>query len=429
MVSVFDQVRLFQYNAAMIAHPLPTLLAPVGSMASLQAALQAGADAVYFGVGPLNMRMQNATNFSPEELEEVVARAKEYQCHAYMTLNTIIYDDELAQAKALLARAKRIGVDAVIVADMAALTLCRDLQLEAHLSTQASVSNLEAVRFYSQWVDRIVLARELTLEQIKAIIHGIKEQDLRGPRRRLVEIELFAHGAMCVAVSGRCAMSLYHYNRSANRGECIQPCRRSYRVIDEETGKELIIDNHHVMSPRDLNTLPFLDQLVASGPAALKIEGRTRSPEYVATVVAAYREALEAIARDQYTQALKDKLMAQVSQVYHRGFSDGFYLGYNPDQWAGHYGSQATHRKQYCAKVLNYYPQAKVAHLLLEACDLALGDDCLVIGPTTGVLRFKLSSLRVNEREAAVAKKGEEATITVPAPLRLSDKLYVMKKV
>lgn len=421
--------RIFRYNGAMSSLPIPELLAPAGSRAALAAALHAGADAVYFGVGPLNMRVQNAVSFSPEALEEVVSRAREHQCRTYMTLNTIIYDDELSQARALLEHAKRVGVDAVIVADMAALTLCRDLQLEAHLSTQASVSNLEAVRFYSQWADRIVLARELTLEQIKAIVKGIKEQDLRGPRGRQVEIELFAHGAMCVAVSGRCAMSLHHYNRSANRGECIQPCRRSYRVIDEETGKELVIDNHHVMSPRDLNTLPFLDRLVASGATALKLEGRTRSPEYVAIVVEAYREALAAIAQNQYTPALKEKLITQVSQVYHRGFSDGFYMGYNPDQWAGHYGSQATHRKQYCAKVLNYYPKAKVAHLLLEASDLALGDDCLVIGPTTGVLRFTLDSLRVNEQEAVRAEKGQEATIIVPRPLRLSDKLYLMKKV
>lgn len=407
----------------------PEILAPAGNFASLHAAIQAGADAVYFGINQLNMRVKNAACFTLDELEEVVSVTHQAGLKAYLTLNTVIYDEEIDLVKKIIEKAKLLGIDAIIASDMAVIQYAFQKKLPVHISTQCSVSNIEAVRFYSQFSDRIVLARELTLEKITSIITEIENQQIKGPNGSLLEIECFAHGAMCVAVSGRCYMSLYHYNHSANRGECIQPCRRQYEVTDLETGKQLVIDKNFVMSPKDLNTLPFLNRLVQSGISVLKIEGRTRSPEYVLTVVSCYRRALAAIKENCFDKPLIDELQKELDQVYHRGYSDGFYLGYNPDQWTEKYGTHATHRKEYCAKILHYFSSAKIAHIKLESCDLHLGDECMIIGPSTGVLRFNLTELMVDDQPASMAKKGDEATIPVPDRIRLSDKLYVFKKI
>lgn len=414
---------------AMMTTQLPELLAPVGNFASLQAAIQAKADAVYFGIAQLNMRAKNSYAFTLDDLKDIADIVKSANMRAYVTLNTIIYDDELDQAKGIIDAVKRENLDGVIVSDMAALAYCKEQGVEAHISTQLSVSNIEAVTFFSHFADRIVLARELTLEKINYIIQEINKRQIKGPSGRLMEIELFTHGAMCVAVSGRCYMSLYKYNQSANRGSCIQPCRRQYKVTDIETGKELVIDNQHVMSPKDLNTLPFLDKLVEAGVDVLKIEGRTRSPEYVLIVIQAYRKALTAIADKAFNQKLVDELNEELKKVYNRGYSDGFYLGYNPEQWTEKYGSHATYRKIYCAKVLHYYNNLKIAHIKIEASDLNLGDKCFIIGPTTGVLEFELNALMVDDQPVSTANQGQEATIGVPDKVRLSDKVFVFREI
>lgn len=419
---------------ASTAHKMPELLAPVGEFASLPAAAAAGADAVYFGLEGLSMRAKTSTKFQVHDMLQIKDLCVQSGMKAYLTLNTVLYDHELEQVDLILGAAAEAGIDAVIVSDGAALRRCQQLGLSAHISTQLSISNLDALEFYAPWADRVVLARELDLDKVAAIVRGISERGIRGPSGRLVEIELFAHGAMCVAVSGRCQMSLYQYNKAGNRGECWQSCRRSWRVTDTETGEELIIDNNYVMSPEDLCTLPFLDKLVGAGVSVLKIEGRNRSPEYVLETVGAYRRALEAIEAGTYTEELKNSLVQQVAQVYNRGFSSGFYLGYKPDQWSASYGSKATHRKVYSAKVTKFWSKASVAEVLVEAAALEMdafeaGDELLVIGPTTGVLRFCPAELRVDEEVCRRADKGQLATFVVPERVRVNDRVYIFRRV
>jgi U32 family peptidase len=405
---------------------IPELLAPAGDFESMRAAIQAGCDAIYFGIGELNMRAKKASNvFGLKDLAKIrkLCTAAKVQC--YLALNTVLYDQDLNTTERIIQAAKKHNIDAVIAADVAALQLCKKHKISAHISTQCSVSNIEAVKFYSQFADRMVLARELNLTQIKKIISEIKKRNIRGPGRKLIEIELFAHGARCIAISGRCWMSLYAHNKSANRGVCRQLCRRRYTVVDQMSGEELDIDNNFVMSPKDLCTIEFLDQLVGTGVRSLKIEGRSRSSEYVHTVIKAYRTALVALTQAQYTPKLIKTLMTELKTVYHRGYSSGYYLGKKQEAWSGQYGSHATQKKVYCGKVLNYYAKHKVAHIKIEASKLKLGDDVILSGPTTGVLKFKITEIRNEGDICKTAKQGESVTIPVPEKVRVNDRLNV----
>ncbi|MCD4813306.1 U32 family peptidase [bacterium] len=410
-------------------HTHPKLLAPAGNDESLQAAIQGGCDAVYFGVEALNMRAKNTVTFSLSEINRVAGQCRKAGIQSYLTLNTVLYDHELDQARQIIDTAKQSGINGVIVSDMAALLYCHQQGLEAHISTQLSVSNLESVLFFSQYADRIVLARELSLAQVAHITREIQTRQLTGPAGRLLEIELFAHGAMCVAVSGRCAMSLYLHNASANRGQCLQPCRRQYRVMDTEDNLELVLNNNYVMSPKDLNTIHILDKIAASGVSVLKIEGRTRSAEYVYWVTKAYRSALDALVAGTYSPALTQSLEQDLKKIYHRGYAEGFYLGMDSSQWSGKHGSHATHRKVYCGKVLNYYPKAFAAWVKIEACDLANGDEIIIIGPTTGVVTFKLEGMQKEDKPICRAKPGEDVTFKVPKRIRTNDRVHIFRAI
>lgn len=402
------------------------LLAPAGSFDSLQAAVKAGADAVYFGFGKLNMRSRSSNNFSLEDLDRVVKECREKNVKSYVTLNTVMYDDDLTLMKEMCDEMKKANVDAVIASDMAVIAYARSIGLNVHLSTQANVSNIEAASFYSRFVDLVVLARELRLQQIQEISRAIEKRNICGPSGRLLKVEAFVHGALCVAISGKCYMSLAQHNLSANRGECLQVCRRKYRVIEEESGSELLIDNQYVMSPKDLCTIDVLDQIVGAGVSVLKIEGRGRSPEYVYTVVSSYREALDAIAQGTYSKEKVEKWSSDLRSVYNRGFwQGGYYLGNKLGEWSGAYGSVATKKKIYVGKVSNYFDKIGVGEFLLEAHTLKKGDAIVITGPSTGVVKGFVESLRTHEKTSS-AGKGETATIPVSQKIRRNDKLYVL---
>lgn len=405
------------------------LLAPAGCFASLEAALSAGADALYYGLSQLNMRARARRSFSREHQSEIVSRCHREGAKAFLALNTLLYDHDLRLMQSLLEDAKAQGVDGVIVADMACIQAARALDLEVHISTQLSISNYESFKFFSQFSDRIVLARELSLPLIRKIRERVVEEDLRGPKGRLMEIEAFAHGAMCVAVSGRCGMSLYTSNASANRGACEQNCRKKYEVKDVETGQRLVIDNDYVMSPEDICTIDFLDQMVQAGVQVFKLEGRGRPPEYVYTVTKAYRRALDAaIQGEAFDQNLVDSLYADLGSVYNRGMGSGHYLG-RKQGWSGAHGSKATHIKIQVGRVEHYYDRPKVAVVQGTGAKIQQGDRYVVIGQTTGVVEGEVGEMRCEELAVSEVKGKSLFTLQVPQKVRSNDMLYVMRPV
>jgi putative protease len=400
------------------------LMAPAGNFAAMQAAIDAGADSVYFGVEQLSMRARSTMNFTLEDLEEVAERCAPKGLKTYITLNTIIYDHDLGLAKRIVDRAISAGITAIIASDQAVIQYAKAKGMPVHISTQLNVTNIETVQFYSLFADVMVLSRELSVRQVKTIVDGVKKDDIRGPSGDLVRIEIFAHGALCMAVSGKCYLSLHTQNSSANRGACIQNCRRKYRVVDVEGGHEFEIDNEYIMSPKDLCTLDFLDQVIATGVSVLKIEGRGRAPEYVKTVIECYREAIDAYNEGTYNQEKIDDWMARLAKVYNRGFWSGYYLGQEMGEWTKKHGSSAQQKKVFLGKGLHYYPKAKIAHFDIDAFSLKVGDKVVIIGPTTGVVETVITELMVNSVKVDEAKKGTECTFPLEQLVRKSDKLY-----
>ncbi|WP_144960274.1 peptidase U32 family protein [Gillisia sp. Hel_I_86] len=400
------------------------LMAPAGNFESLQAALDNGADSIYFGVEQLNMRARASINFTLKDLSEITRRCKGKNVRTYLTLNTIIYDHDLSLVKTLLDAAKNAGVTAVIAMDQAVIAYARQINMEVHISTQINITNIETVKFYSLFADTMVMSRELSLRQVKKICDQIKKEEIKGPSGNLVEVEVFGHGALCMAVSGKCYLSLHSYNSSANRGACKQNCRKKYTVTDQETGFEIELDNEYMMSPKDLCTLDFLDQVIDTGVKVLKVEGRGRSPEYVATVIKTYREAIDAYYDDTYTKEKVVTWMGELEKVYNRGFWSGYYLGQKLGEWSDGSGSQATQKKVYVGKGVHYFPKAGIAEFKIEAYDIMLGDKLLVTGPTTGAKEFHLTGIMVNDKNSENAKKGDSCTIPLDFRIRLSDKLY-----
>ena len=402
------------------------IMAPAGNFECLRAAIQGGADSVYFGVGRLNMRSHSANNFAPEDLAEVVRICKESGVKSYLTLNICLYPEDIEDARQALTAARDAGVSAVIASDMAAILMCRELGLEVHISTQLSISNAEALRFYAQWADVVVLARELNLGQVKSIYETIQREGIKGPSGEPVRIELFAHGALCMAISGKCYLSLHTYGASANRGACYQICRRGYEVTDLETGNKLNIDNKYIMSPKDLCTIEFMDKIIESGVKVFKIEGRARSAEYVKRCAQCYRQAADAVCEGRYTPELASGLKESLSEVFNRGFWDGYYQGAYLGQWSEVYGSQAKLKKVYVGKVTNWFDKIGVAEILVESAPLNVGDRAMGIGQTTGVEEFTVEDMRVNFAGVKTAVKGERCSVAIPAPGRLKrgDKVY-----
>ena len=406
-----------------------TLMAPVGSRESLFAAIAAGADAVYFGVENLNMRAHSAKAFTIDDLHEIAAICHEHGIESYLTVNTIIYDEERPLMIKIIDAAKAAGIDAVIASDVAVMSYCREVGQEVHLSTQLNISNIEALRFYAQFADVVVLARELTLKQVKAIADAIEAENICGPAGRPVRIEMFCHGALCVAVSGKCYLSLSTRGYSANRGACIQTCRRSYIAKDKERDIEFEIDNEYIMSPKDLKTIGFLDRMVKAGVRVFKIEGRARGPEYVRAVVECYDEALKAIAENRWNEQVSQSWDAKLASVFNRGFWDGFYLGAPVGELTQHYGSQATEKKIYVGKCLKYFAKAQVAEFLVQAQDFSLGEKLLITGPTTGAIYVTPEEILEDGTKLTEIKKGMDITFKIAEKVRENDKLYVVRAV
>ncbi len=401
------------------------IMAPVGSYESLQAAISAGADAVYFGVGKLNMRSASAANFTLDDLAKIVTIAHAAGIKTYLTVNTIVYEDELVTVHEVIDRAKAEGVDAIIASDMAAILYARRIGVEVHISTQSNISNSEAVKFYSQWADTVVLARELSLEQVAAIHREILENEIRGPRGELVQIEMFAHGALCMSISGKCYLSLYETGCSANRGACRQLCRRKYTIRDKETGAELDIDGRYVLSPKDLCTIDFLDKMIAAGVRVLKIEGRARGAEYVKRVVEVYDEALRALEAGSYTPERAAEYKERLATVFNRGFWEGYYAGRPVVEHSPAYGSSATQRKVYVGKVVNFFKKISVAEVLVEAAPVSVGEEIFFLGPTTGVAEQRLEELHGPDGSPVQeAVQGELCAIHTPNLVRRGDQLY-----
>ena len=402
-------------------------MAPAGNFECLHAAIQGGADSVYFGIGRLNMRSHSANNFAAEDLAEVCRICRESGVRSYLTLNITLYNEDLEDMRKALQLAKAAGISAVIASDMAAIAYARSLGLEVHISTQLSISNSESLRFYAQFADVVVLARELTLMQVKEIKRIIDEERICGPSGQLLRIELFCHGALCMAVSGKCYLSLHEYNASANRGSCYQVCRRGYEVTDLETGSQLVVDNKYIMSPRDLCTIEFMDRIIDAGVTVFKIEGRARSSEYVKTVTQAYRQAADAVLAGSYTPEYAAELKARLETVFNRGFWDGYYLGAKMGQWSEVYGNRATRRKTYVGKITNYFEKIGVAEITMETGRMAVGDTILISGPTTGVQELQVAEIRVDLKPVTETVKGEVCSIPVPQKLRRSDKVFLFK--
>lgn len=406
------------------------IMSPAGSYETLQAAIKAGTNSVYFGVEQLNMRAWSANKFKLNDIRKITSICDKSKVKSYLTLNTIVYDNEIELMKEICNEAKKSKVSAVIASDMAIIMYANKIKLPVHLSTQCNVTNLDAVKYYSQFAETIVLARELNLDQIKNIVEQIKFQKIKGPSKQLVNIEIFIHGALCVAIAGKCYMSLANYNHSANRGACLQSCRRAYKVTDDETGDELKIDNQYVMSPKDLCTIEFLDKILDSGVSVLKIEGRGRSPEYVYTVTKTYREAIESYYNGTYTQEKITKWKKDLGTVYNRGFWEGgYYLGKKLGDWCGTYGSQATTEKVAVGTVLNYFDKAKIAYINLDIGPLNVGDNISVTGPTTGIVQSKVESMFENKQKVAGAKHKSSITISMKSKVRKNDRVYkIIKK-
>lgn len=405
------------------------IMAPAGNFESLMAAIQGGADSVYFGVGTLNMRSHSANNFGVDSLKEISAICKEAGVKSYLTLNIIIYDQDLQPMRKTIDAAVEAGISAVIASDIAVILYAREKGLEVHISTQLNVSNVESVRYYARFADVIVLARELTLFQVKDIYEAIVKENITGPSGELVRLELFCHGALCMAVSGKCYLSLHAYNASANRGACYQICRRSYEVTDKETGMSLEVDNKYIMSPKDLSTIGFVDKIIESGVRVFKIEGRARSPEYVKTVTAAYKRATHSVCNGEYTPELIKELEEKLGSVFNRGFWDGYYQGAKLGEWSEVYGNKATKKKRYIGKVTNFFSNISVAEVLMEAGELKIGDTVLIIGPSTGVVEHTVDEIRVNLNSVEKTDKGEICSVAVPkgVKLRRSDKIYLFQ--
>ncbi|MCP4483758.1 MAG: U32 family peptidase [Flavobacteriaceae bacterium] len=400
------------------------LMAPAGSFESLQAAITNGADSVYFGVDQLNMRARASINFTIEDLPEIVKRCEERKVRTYLTLNTIIYDHDLTIIKTLLDAAKAARITAVIVMDQAVISYARQIGMEIHISTQINITNIETVKFYAMFADTMVMSRELSLRQVKKITDQIDKENITGPAGNVVEIEIFGHGALCMAVSGKCYMSLHSHNSSANRGACKQNCRKKYTVIDQDTGNEMELDNEYIMSPKDLCTLDFLDQVIDSGIKVLKIEGRGRAPEYVAKVIKTYREAIDAYYEGNFNQERVENWMTELKKVYNRGFWSGYYLGQKMGEWSNVDGSKATQKKVYLGKGMHFFPKPSIGEFKIEAFDLSIGDSILITGPTTGVEEFELTEMMVNDERLDKAVKGDSVTIPLKFRIRPSDKLY-----
>lgn len=400
------------------------IMAPAGSWESLAAAIKAGADSVYFGIESLNMRAHSAARFTIGDLPDIVARCNEAGVKSYLTVNTIIYGEDLPLMRSICDAAKTSGISAVIASDVAVLQYCNSIGQEIHLSTQLNISNIEALKFYARFADVAVLARELNMDQVAEIARQIDEQDVVGPHGQRVRIEMFCHGALCMAVSGKCYLSLNNLGYSANRGACLQVCRRSYTVRDRETGVELDVDNKYIMSPKDLKTVRFIDRMVKAGVKVYKIEGRARGPEYVYTTVECYRQALEAALNGTTTEAMKDEWDERLKTVFNRGFWDGYYLGQTLGEWNKEYGSSATEKKVYVGKGVKYFSKIGVAEFLLEANTLDRGDKLLITGPTTGALYVNADEIRLDLSPVDHADKGARVSLKVPEKVRPSDKLY-----
>lgn len=403
------------------------IMAPAGNFECLMAAIQGGADSIYFGVGNLNMRSHSANNFNPEDIEKIVSICNEHGVRSYLTLNIVLYNDDIEPMKVALEAAKRAGITAVIASDMAAISYARSIGLEVHISTQLNVSNYEALKFYAQFADVVVLARELSIPQVKTISEKIISEGIKGPAGELVQIEMFCHGALCMAVSGKCYLSLHEYNASANRGSCYQLCRRGYEVTDLETGESLHIDNKYIMSPKDLCTIEFMDKMIDAGVSVFKIEGRARSAEYVRKVTSAYRRAADAVMADSFTPELAASLKEELGEVFNRGFWDGYYQGARLGEWSTVYGNKATRKKTYIGKITNYFSNIGVAEVLVETGELKVGSNILIIGPSTGVIEMKVPEIRVDLNPSDKASKGEYCSIPVGEKLRRSDKVYLFE--
>ena len=404
------------------------IMAPVGSRESLVAAIQAGADSVYFGIGQLNMRSHSANHFTIDDLREIAATCNEKGIKTYLTVNTVIYGDDIPVMHQIVDAAREAGITAVIASDVAVMTYCNAVGVEVHLSTQLNISNIEALKFYAQFADVVVLARELNMDQVAEIHRQIIAQRITGPRGALVRIEMFCHGALCMAVSGKCYLSLDNTGRSANRGECMQLCRRSYLVKDRETGTELEIDNKYIMSPKDLKTVRFIDRMMESGVRVFKIEGRARGPEYVHTVVSCYREAIRSVLEGTFTEAKKDEWDSRLAAVFNRGFWDGYYQGQLLGEWNTHYGSAATEKKVLIGKVIKFFSKLQVAEVAVEAAPFSVGDKLLITGPPTGVMYLDASEIRFDLRPVDQAQQGTRVSIPVTGKVRPNDKLFKLVK-
>jgi putative protease len=402
------------------------IMAPVGSFESLIAAIQGGAGSVYFGVEHLNMRSRSSNNFTLDDLKKIVEIASENGVKTYLTLNVEIFDGEINLMHEVVSTAKEAGVSAVIAADISVIQYARSINFEVHISTQVNITNIDAVKFYSNFADVVVLAREMNLGRVYEISNQIKEEQIKGPSGKLMRLEMFVHGALCMAISGKCYLSLHEMNSSANRGACLQTCRRAYTVTDKETGAELEIDNEYIMSPKDLKTVHFLNKILDAGVSVLKIEGRARSAEYVKTTSQCYREAVDAYFADDFTDKKIEDWNKRLAAVFNRGFWDGYYLGQRLGEWSKNYGSQATKRKLYIGKGTNYFTKLKVAEFKLETANLKVGDEIVITGPTTGVVETVVKEIRVDLKPVEEAKKGEHFSIQIDEKIRRADKLFKM---
>lgn len=399
-------------------------MAPVGSYESLYAAIDAGANAVYFGIAGLNMRSRSSINFTLDDLRNIASLCRQHGVNTYLTVNTIIYDDDIAKCHSIIDAAKDAGLTAIIASDIAAILYARKVGVEVHISTQCNITNIEAVRFYAQYADVVVLARELNLDQVKAMHDRIVEENICGPHGKPVKIEMFCHGALCMAVSGKCYLSLHEMNSSANRGACTQICRRGYTVTDRETGDQLDVENKYIMSPKDLKTIHFLNKMMDAGVSVFKIEGRARGPEYVKIAVECYNEAIQAICDGTYSEEKIAGWDERLAQIFNRGFWNGYYLGQRLGEWSSKYGSSATRTKEYAAKGIRYFSNIGVAEFMVESGELNVGDEVVITGPTTGAIILTLDEIRVDLKPVPKAVKGEHFSIKVPSKIRPSDKMF-----
>lgn len=403
-------------------------MAPVGSWESLAAALSAGTDAVYFGIEGLNMRSRSSANFTSDDMRKIVEQCSARNVKTYLTVNTIVYDSDIELMREIIRAAKEAGVSAIIASDMAAILYAREIGQEVHISTQVNVTNIEAVKFYSSYADVMVLARELNLDQVRHIHEAITREGIQGPAGKAIRLEMFCHGALCMAVSGKCYMSLHEMNSSANRGACNQICRRSYTVRDRETDEELVVDNKFIMSPKDLKTIHFLDKMVDAGVRVFKIEGRARGPEYVREAVECYSEALSAVCDGTFSPEKVEEWDSRLNKIFNRGFWNGYYLGQRLGEWSAKYGSSATRTKVYAAKAIRHFPKIGIGEFQLEAGELHTGDEVVVTGPTTGALIFNIKELRVDLKPVESVKKGDRFSMPVPEKVRPSDRLYLWRE-